>query len=185
MYKPTQIATRSRINSFLLCLALSWFYALCSQIIIPMPFNAVPLSIQPLPLLVASLILGWPAVYAFMLYLLQGTLGAPIFAFGLGGIGRLCGPTGGYLIGFLFAAIFLAWAKQRHTSSTITLMAKLIVANLITFFCGLAQLSLFVPAHKLLSLGFFPFVIGDFVIKFALAIILVKRFPLALPPKLR
>lgn len=185
MYKPTQIATRSRINSFVLCLALSWFYALCSQIIIPMPFNAVPLSIQPLPLLVASLILGWPAVYAFMLYLLQGALGAPIFAFGLGGIGRLCGPTGGYLIGFLLAAAFLAWTRQRYACSTIALMAKLIVANLIIFSCGLVQLSLFVPSHKLLPLGFFPFVIGDFVIKFALAIALVKRLPLALLPKLR
>lgn len=144
-----------------------------------MPFNLVPLSVQPLPLFVATLLLGWPAVYAFGLYLLQGALGAPFFAFGLGGLGRLCGPTGGYLIGFLLAAIFLAWAKNYNKKSTLALVNKLVAANIIVFTCGLVQLSLFVPAHNLLTLGFFPFLIGDFGIKLAVVVALVKRLNIA------
>lgn len=146
-------------------LALSWFYAACSQIIIPLPFNLVPMSIQPAPLFLATLLFGWHAVNAYVLYLAQGALGLPFFAGMLGGLGRLMGPTGGYLIGFGVAMIFLASIRHFSSRSKIIMLATLLCAEAITFVCGLSQLALFVPAHKLLAAGLFPFMIGDFLIK--------------------
>jgi len=94
------------------------------------------------------------------LYLLLGSCGAPIFAWGLGGMARLLGPTGGYLIGFLLGAIFLAAVRTKSTTGT---FIKLLGAYLILYACGLARLSFFVGASNLLQAGLFPFVLGDLI----------------------
>ena len=144
---------------------LSWFYALCEQIAMPLPFGLVPMIIMPVPLYLLAFTLGMPAVYAYGLYLMQGALGAPFFAHGLGGIGRLLGPTGGYLLGMGIGAFLLALTCTIGKSSKIMTLAKITIANIILFTVGLFQLSFFVPQSKLLAAGLWPFVIGDFVIK--------------------
>ena len=153
-------------------LFISWFYGICSHIIIPLPFNLVPLSIQPLPVYLLALFMGYPAVFGYILYLIQGACGAPFFApnIQLFGFARLIGPTGGYLFGFLFAGLFLAAVRTYKRNSTALFLVKIMAANVITFSCGLMQLSLFVPAGSLLAAGLFPFIIGDFIIKPALLI---------------
>ncbi len=159
-----------------LCIGLSWVYAVCSQIIIPLPFNFVPLSIQPLPVTFLTLLLGWPAIVAYILYLLQGIMGAPFFA-GMGyGISHFAGPTGGYLVGFLCAALFLNTVRSiRQTSRFLTLL-KLELSNVITFACGIGYLSFFVPANKVILVGLIPFLLGDFVIKAIVQIGLLELF---------
>lgn len=62
------------------------------------PIGPVPIVLQNLFILLSGLLLGsrWgPASVA--VYLLAGACGLPVFAGGMGGIGRLVGPTGGYL----------------------------------------------------------------------------------------
>lgn len=165
--KMKHLYYESRIISFLVWLTLSWLYACASQIIIPLPWNLVPLSLQPLPIFLATLLIGWPAVYAYLLYYIQGSLGAPFFAGMLGGMERIVGPTGGYLIGFGLSSIFLALVRTWKQESKIILLIKLYLAYTITFFCGLTQLSFFVPAPLILCQGFYPFIIGDLIIKVA------------------
>lgn len=65
------------------------------------PIGPVPIVLQNLFILLAGLLLGsrW-GLASVRVYLLTGALGLPVFAGGLGGIGRLVGPTGGYLVGF-------------------------------------------------------------------------------------
>lgn len=72
----------------------------------PNPLNpAVPVTLQVLGVFLAGIFLGplWGG-FAMALYLLAGTLGAPVFSGGSAGIGVLLGPTGGYLISYPFAA---------------------------------------------------------------------------------
>ncbi len=172
----TQKISSSKLYYPLLCLGLSWLYALCSQIIIPLPFNFVPLSIQPLPVTLLALLLGKPAVIAYVLYLLQGIAGAPFFA-GMGsGLVHFVGPTGGYLIGFLCAALFLLAVRHLKQASKLATFIKLELANIIVFACGLAYLSFFVSPQKLLLTGLFPFFIGDFIIKAVVQVFLVGLF---------
>jgi biotin transport system substrate-specific component len=66
----------------------------------------VPVTLQTLWVFLAGLVLGpvWAGV-AFVLYLLAGTLGLPVFAGAAGGVGHLLGPTGGFLVGFPVAAV--------------------------------------------------------------------------------
>ena len=72
---------------------------------VPIPLSPAPLSLQPLGVFLAGLLLGarWGSV-SMLLYLLVGGLGAPVFANGASGFGTLVGGTGGYLWGYVLAA---------------------------------------------------------------------------------
>lgn len=73
---------------------------------ISVPIGAVPVTLQVFVVALAILLLR-PATAAAALgaYLVLGTVGVPVFSGGLGGPGVVAGPTGGYLIGFLAAAV--------------------------------------------------------------------------------
>ncbi|WP_254536414.1 biotin transporter BioY [Halomarina litorea] len=66
----------------------------------------IPITLQTLWVFLAGLFLGplWAGV-SFVLYLLAGVVGLPVFAGATGGVGHLFGGTGGYLFGFVFGAI--------------------------------------------------------------------------------
>lgn len=140
---------------------LSWIFALGAQIIIPLPFNLVPLALNPLPLLVAAHLFGIHAVYAYGIYLAQGLMGAPIFMGFKSGIFYLLGPTGGYSLGFLGAMFFLAVTRSLCAQSRLSLGIRLAACAAIYFSFGLAQLAFFVPSVDLLSIGLYPFILGD------------------------
>ena len=73
---------------------------------IAIPIGPVPIVLQNLFAVLAGLILGSLMGSASVaLYLLAGILGLPVFAGGTGGIARFAGPTGGYLPGYLLAAL--------------------------------------------------------------------------------
>ena len=150
----------SYVLRFALCLLLSWFYAVCSQIIIPLPFNFVPISLQPAPLYLLSLTLGWPAVYAFLLTIFQAALGAPFFSGFEGGIVKLLGPTGGYILGWALSAVFLVLVKDYKKNYFVVTFFKLCIASFIMYACGLFQLSLYIPVGKLFLVGLCPFIFG-------------------------
>ncbi len=162
--------------SFTFCLMLSWVYALCEQIVIPLPFYSVPVIVNPLPIYICTLWLGWPAVYAYGLYLLQGVLGAPFFAGMLSGAARLIAPAGGYIVGFGLAAIFLACVREYKKQALFLTLLKIYSANILVFACGLVWLNNFVPTQNLLAIGLYPFIIGDFVLKAGIAVFVYHNY---------
>lgn len=164
-YHISPLLTDSLTQTFFYSLAISWLYALCSQFAIHLPFLLTPLSLQPLPVLFLSLTLGRPALYGYALYLLQGACGAPFFASLKSGLLHLAGPTGGFLIGFFVASIFLVTTRKENMS-LIGLMLRIQGANILVFVCGIARLAFFVPTNNLLAQGLYPFLLGDFLIKF-------------------
>jgi biotin transport system substrate-specific component len=153
---------------------IAGLFFICSQIIIPLPFNLVPLSLQPLPLLIAAILLGKHAVYGYGLYLMEGGCGLPIFSGMQGGLTRLLGPTGGYLIGFGVAMVFLTLVKKKAGQTMTGSFVALMLAGCIYFSCGLAQLAFFVPNNALLASGLYPFIIGDFC-KLIIAMVFLKK----------
>ncbi|MCF7799964.1 biotin transporter BioY [Candidatus Babeliales bacterium] len=164
------------ITKLVRILFLSWFFALCSQIIIPLPFNFVPISLQPAPIFFFALYLGWPSVAAIALTIIQAAFGAPFFSGFQGGILKLLGPTGGYIFGFLLASCFLALARKYKKKSFFINFFKLLIANLILYCCGLFQLYFFVPGEKLLILGLYPFIAGCLLKIFFICLLVDKVF---------
>lgn len=66
------------------------------------PIGPVPLSLATLVIYLSVYLLGWKwGLVSVVVYLLVGMSGVPVFSGFGGGLGRLLGPTGGYLIGYL------------------------------------------------------------------------------------
>ena len=96
--KPLQTLVETALCAAVLCVV--------SPFTIPGP-GAVPISLATFCVMLAALLFGWAkAMTAVAVYLALGAAGLPVFAGGAGGIGVLMGPTGGYLFGYLFLALF-------------------------------------------------------------------------------
>jgi len=94
-------------------------------------------------------------------YLLMGLAGLPWFARG-GGIQYIMSPTFGYIIGFVLAAYFIGWICERGFDRQLkTAILAMLFGNIILYIPGLFWLAKFVGLGKVLSIGFYPFVIGD------------------------
>lgn len=141
-----------------LALGFALLTALGAQVRIPVPGTDVPMTLQPLAVLLAGLLLSpAAAVSAVAIYLAAGTLGAPVFAAGSGG---LSGATGGYLAGFLVAAWAVAGLRGGPSAS----FARLVLAAAVGMFCvhalGVLWRTMFFGGNLglAISTGFLPFV---------------------------
>jgi biotin transport system substrate-specific component len=107
-------------------------------------------------------------------YVVEGVAGLPFFAGGGSGPVHLFGPSGGYLIGFIVAALVVGRLLERvDRTSLVTIATAMIGGTAVIFACGLAQLALFVEPHQLLMSGLVPFLPGA-AIKIALASVAVR-----------
>ena len=100
--KPKYSKTRGLALSALFAVLLSVF----SLISLPLPFSAVPVTLQVFMIyLIVNLLGSYYGTISCLLYLLLGAIGLPVFAGGSGGIAVLIGPLGGYLFAFPLSAL--------------------------------------------------------------------------------
>ncbi|MDR0641474.1 MAG: biotin transporter BioY [Treponema sp.] len=147
---------------------------------IPLPFSPVPIVLQNLFSLLAGLVLG-PALGAAAvgLYLLAGIIGAPVFAGATGGIARVLGPTGGFLLGYLFSAFtagLIAGRPRRGIKLPLWRISLAVLAGLLVIYLpGLFRLRFAAGSWgKALVTGFLPFIVGD-TIKGIIAVLIAPR----------
>ncbi len=143
---------------------------------ISFPIGPVPIVLQNMFVLLAALILGplW-GLGCVAVYLLIGILGLPVFSNGGSGLGKLFGPTGGYLLGYLpcvFVTAFISKALGRKMSSDIMAM---VIGSVIVYACGVPWLKVVTKMsfEKALTVGMYPFLIGD-ALKIVAAAFIVK-----------
>jgi biotin transport system substrate-specific component len=139
--------------------------ALSAQFALPMPGTPVPLTLQPLVVVLAGLLLGpLDAAVAMLLYLAAGAAGLPVFApIGAPAIARLLGPTGGYLLAYPVAAA-VAGALGAGRASYVTRALAASAGVCVLYVGGLAQLSLISGSlARAAVLGVLPFVAADAV----------------------
>ncbi|TET84101.1 MAG: biotin transporter BioY [Candidatus Nealsonbacteria bacterium] len=125
----------------------------------------VPITGQTLAVLLAGLLLGSVrGALSQIVYLLVGLTGIP-FWFATGGalgVARLIGPTGGYLIGFVFAAFLVGKLAERGWDKKIkTAILAMLIGNIAIYIFGLLWLANFLPWKGLLIAGLYPFILGD------------------------
>jgi biotin transport system substrate-specific component len=160
--------------------------ALAAQVIVPVPFSPVPMTLQPLAVLVVGGVLGASAgLSGLALYLVLGILGLPVFAAGGSGVLHLAGPTGGYLLAFpLAAALTGALVPRRPDISKASVLRVLLacaIGMVVIHAGGVAQLAILGGDPELaFRIGFIPFLTGD-LLKIGLAAALI----LAAGPKIR
>ena len=166
--------TRTRAIGILVAVAA---LALASQFALPLPGTPVPLTLQPLVIVLAGLVLGpIDAAMAMVLYLGLGAAGLPVFQpIGAPGIARLLGPTGGYLLAYPVAAAVAGWLGSRSESFTTRALAAM-AGILVLYVGGIAQLAVITGSLATAALiGALPFVAAD-AVKALVAAAIAGRF---------
>jgi biotin transport system substrate-specific component len=151
--------------------------AAASQVAVPLPWTPVPLTLQPMLVILAGMLLGPVAGAASMLvYLAAGASGLPVFTpLGAPGIARFFGPTGGYLIAYPAAAYVAGILAARGTSFSARWLAG-VAGIAVIYLGGIAQLSLVSGGVvRAFQLGVTPFAALDVVKAFVAAAIATPR----------
>jgi biotin transport system substrate-specific component len=153
---PRQAA--SRIARFAV-LTIGGALALTVSAKIQVPFYPVPMTLQTLVILALSAAYGAQLAGAtLLLYLAEGLAGLPVFAGAGAGPAYMMGPTGGYLAGFLIAAIFIGWLADRGWDrSAPRLIGAMSLGHIVIFAFGFAWLALLIGPEKAWTGGVVPF----------------------------
>ena len=172
-----QRLVRGRVAvNMLLVIGASVLVAIAAQIAIPIPFSPVPLTLQPLAVLLVGVALGSTrGAAALALYLLEGASGLPVFAQGHGGALWLLAPTAGYLYSYPVAAWIAGWFSERGWgNSVVRAVAGMLTALAVIYIGGWSWLAMLSGAHAAFTMGVAPFVVAD-ILKIAIGATLLPQ----------
>lgn len=167
----------SAVSTYQLVLTalLTAMICILAPLSVPIPVSPVPISLTNLVLYIGIFILPWRQLCAsYIIYLLLGICGLPVFSGFSGGIGKLAGPTGGYLIGFFFLALIggLFMEKAKGRFSILIILLGLVLGSLANYLLGTLWLSFQMNLTFIQGLfaGVIPYLPADMV-KIILAMI--------------
>nr|WP_296957069.1 biotin transporter BioY [uncultured Mediterraneibacter sp.] len=144
---------------------------------IPLPFSPVPISLTNFAIFLAVFILGMKdATISFIIYLLLGAVGVPVFSAFSGGLGKLVGPTGGYLFGFIFLALIMGFFMEHFDRKIVPTIIGMIIGMAVCYIFGTVWLAklMSLSFNEALALGVLPYLAGD-VAKIIIAVIIGPR----------
>lgn len=166
--RPTladRLITRSIATDVVLVVAGAALTAVAAQLSVPL--WPVPITGQTLAVLIVGSTLGaLRGSLSMILYALLGILGLPVFSEASTGFGVIAGPTGGYIIGFIFAAALTGWLAQRAWDHKILgAIASFTAGTVVTFAIGLPWLAAVLGTNLDLTLqyGLYPFILGGMI----------------------
>lgn len=149
----------------------------CSWLSVP---SVIPFTMQTFGVFAALLLLGGKrGSIAVALYILMGAVGLPVFSNFTGGVGRLMGPSGGYIFGFLLTALCY-WVMTALLGDRLWIKILALTAGLVLcyafgtlWFVEVYSRSEPIGIMSALSMCVFPFIVPD-AIKMALALAVEK-----------
>jgi len=153
-----------------LALGIAVLTGLLAQVRFPLPWSPVPITGQTFAVLLAGVLLGrWWGGASLAIFAGLGFAGVPWFSGWASGLGA----TGGYIIGFILAALFLGHFTDKYirSRSFLSMLGLMLFANFILIYIpGLIWLGLWLNVvagtsaaslAALLGMGFLPFIAGD------------------------
>lgn len=170
-----RIKKSSNIEKGIMVILMACFTGIMAQIIIPLPWSPVPITGQTFAVLVSGLVLGRKlGSISQILYIVTGIFGVPWFAGMNSGLNILLGSTGGYMIGFVFASLFIGYANDKYSKSRNfnVMLPMMLIANYICIYIpGLFILAVYYYLNMgnlpnislLLMMGLIPFILGDII----------------------
>lgn len=149
----------------LLVLGGSLLIALAAQVAIPIPFSPVPLTLQPLAVLLVGVCFGSVrGAAAAIAYLVEGASGLPFFALGHGGFIWLAAPSAGYLWSYPLAAFIAGRLSERgRVSRTLRAVVGMLAALGVIYLGGWSWLAVQFGPRAAFAMGVAPFVLADIV----------------------
>ena len=166
---------RAAVN-ILLIAGASILIAIAAQIAIPVPLSPVPLTLQPIAVLLIGVALGSSrGAAAAALYLFEGASGLPVFAQGHGGAFWLVSATAGYLWSYPLAAWVAGWFSERGWGrATLRATTGMLFALAVIYAGGWSWLAVLSGPRAAFAIGIVPFVLAD-IVKVALAAALLPQ----------
>ena len=151
------------------------------------PIGAIPISLSNLVICFSAWLLGPKfGTLSVAVYLALGAVGLPVFSGYGAGLAKLAGPTGGYLVGFLFTALTMWGAERWLGKSAPVFLGSAVVGQILCYLFGsvwyyAVYTSSSGPVGMFTVLGWcvFPFLLPD-AVKLALAWLLSRRLAPAL-----
>ena len=145
------------------------------------PVSPVPISLGSMAVYFVVAVLGMKrGTVSVLLYILLGLVGLPVFSGFTGGAGKLFGPTGGYIIGYIFLALIFGWAieygsKLFPSDKSELFMSILggIIGTIVLYLFGTVWLAILLKTDFISALwmGVIPYIPGD-IVKFILAMVI-------------
>ncbi|WP_411167375.1 biotin transporter BioY [Clostridium sp. MB05] len=157
-----------------ICIAI---ICISAYISFPLPFTPTMVTAQTIAInLVALILTPKQSFIVVLLYILLGAFGLPVFSGGTSGFGKLFGPTGGFILGFLAIAPLMSYLKGKNNSFKRYLAVTIFVGMPVLYAFGAVFMSISqkISIMSALSLAVVPFIIGDIFKCFLSSYIAVK-----------
>ena len=129
------------------------------------PIGPVPISLTNFVIYIALYLLGWKmGTVSYLIYMLIGLVGVPVFSGFSGGVAKLAGPTGGYIIGFTFMAVISGIVIEKSENRLIQILG-MIVGTAVCYVLGTAWFCHLMSSTVAEALGLcvLPFIPGDLI----------------------
>lgn len=130
------------------------------------PIGVVPISFTNLAVYIALYVLGVKkGTISYVIYLLIGLVGVPVFSSFTSGPGKLFGPTGGYLIGFIPMAVIAGIFIDKFIDKMYLCFLGMVLGTAVCYLFGTAWLAYeaSMTFSQALAAGVIPFIPGDLV----------------------
>lgn len=139
---------------------------ICILAPLSIPIGPVPISFTNLALYIALYVLGTKkATISYLIYLLIGLIGVPVFSGFSGGPQKLFGPTGGYLIGFIPLAVIAGIFIDKFINKMYLCFIGMVIGTAVCYVFGTAWLAFQAGMgfYAALAVGVLPFIVGDLI----------------------
>jgi len=137
-----------------------------SPISISLPITPVPISLTIFAIYITEYVLGMKkGLISFCIYILLGIAGVPVFSGFQGGIAKVTGPTGGYILGYLFICIITGYIIEKFGNNYVISALGMIVGTAICYTFGTLWLAYQagLTFYEALFMGVVPFIPADIV----------------------
>ena len=157
-------STKWNIRTMALIGLMTAVICILSPFSIAIPVSPVPITLGILAIYLALFTLGMKkGVISCLLYILLGLVGLPVFSGFSGGAGKLFGPTGGYIVGYIFLAFITGFFIDRFTSKWYLCLAGMVLGTAVCYLFGTLWLAfqLNLTFYKALWAGVIPYIPAD------------------------
>lgn len=162
----TETKTSTRTRQVTLIGLMTAVLCILGPLSIPLPMSPVPISFTNFAVFLAVYLLELKGgTICFLVYLALGAVGLPVFSGFSGGLGKLAGPTGGYLIGFIFLALIQGLMMKHFPGKNTAAVAGMVLGMAVCYFFGTVWLAwqMELSFTSALLLGVVPYLPGDVV----------------------
>ena len=148
---------------------------------ISIPIGDIPITLQTLMICLISGLFGMKrGTLSVLIYIVLGAVGVPVFSNFKAGLGVLAGPTGGYIVGFVFTALIVGIVSDKMKGQLWVVALAMVLGIAVCYAFGTAWFYVYMQSKKAVTLSYIlglcvvPYIVPDLV-KTAVACVLVNR----------